>query len=55
LKSGILKFLKNSEKFSKVIYKFLTGYAATNNNLFIPGFFSAAKKDYLKELKNGHL
>jgi hypothetical protein len=55
LKPGILKFLKKSEKFSKVIYKFLTGYAAITRNHFIPGFFSAAKKDYLKELKNGHL
>ena len=46
---------KKSEKSEKSIYKFLTDYAAINNNNFIPGFFSAAKKDYLEELKNGHL
>jgi hypothetical protein len=49
------RIFKNSKKIQKFIYKILTDYAAINNNNFIPGFFSAAKKDYLEELKNGHL
>jgi hypothetical protein len=50
-----IRIFKKSKKIQKFIYNFLTDYAAINNNLFVPGFFSAAKKDYLEEFKNGHL
>ena len=46
---------KNQIKIYKSICKFITDYAATINNIFVPWFFSAAKKDYHEELKNGHL
>ena len=50
-----LDYLKfEDEKILKNICKFVTEYAAKINNKFVPGFFSAAKKDYLKKSKNGH-
>jgi len=36
------------------MFRFRTGFSATFHRLFISRFFSAAKKDFLEESKNGH-
>ena len=47
-------FSKKSKIYGKMGFKIHTEYAATNNNQFVPRFFSAAKKDSIEESKNGH-
>ena len=48
-------FSKKSKIYGKIGFKIRTDYAAMKNNRLVPRFFSAAKKDNLEELKNGHL
>ena len=48
-------FSKKSKKMRILGLQNRTDYAATQYNRFVPRFFSAAKKDNLEELKNGHL
>jgi len=38
-----------------MLLAFLTIFRATHIYMFVPGFFSAAKKDFVEEFKNGHL
>ena len=48
-------FSKKNKKVRISGFKIHIEYAAKTNSRFIPRFFSAAKKDNLEELKNGHL
>ena len=48
-------FSKKIKKVRNSDFQIRIDYAATNNNRNVPRFFSAAKKDNLEELKNGHL
>ena len=48
-------FPKNPKKMRILGFQNRIDYAATQYNRIVPRFFSAAKKDNLEELKNGHL
>ena len=48
-------FSKKIKKVRNSNFQIRTEYAVNTQNHFVPGFFSAAKKDNLEELKNGHL
>ena len=50
--SGVSDFYKKCYKNG---FHFLTGFNAAFQTHLVPRFFSAVKKDFLEEIKNGHL